>query len=80
VAATRCDRCNRRVRPGHHELRLTDPSSGQLVGRYHTRPACQEAATKYLTRGTVLVASFIHPDRCGPNQQYCDAGLTEDAA
>jgi hypothetical protein len=78
--ATRCDNCGRRIRRNHHGLVLTDPLTGQEVGRYHARPGCKEKAVKYLTSGTVLAATFLHPDRCGPNQERCDAGLSEDAA
>jgi hypothetical protein len=77
VAATRCDACDRRIRKNHHELRLTDPMTGQVVGHYHTRPDCHQEAAKYLTGGTVLLATFVHPDRCGPDQEHCDGGWSE---
>jgi hypothetical protein len=73
----RCDACDRRIRKTHHELRLTDPLTSQIIGCYHSRPGCQEVATKYLPSGTVLSATVVHPDRCGPNQSLCDAGLSE---
>jgi hypothetical protein len=77
----RCDACNRRLRPNQHELHLSDPLTGQLVGKYHARPDCQEAASKYMMQpGTVLFASFIHPNRCGPDQERCAGGLSGSAA
>ena len=78
--ANRCDACGRRIRHNHHGLVLTYPLSGQEVGRYHARGACQEAAVKYLTGGAVLAATFVHPLRCGDNQERCDAGLSEFVA
>ena len=33
-----------------------------------------------LTGGTVLVATFVHPDGCGEDQERCDAGLSEAVA
>jgi len=78
--STRCDACNKRIRRNHHELRLTDPMTGQKVGHYHARPECQEAALKYLTSGAMLMATFVHPDRCGPDQERCDAELSEALA
>jgi hypothetical protein len=76
----RCDSCGKRIRRNHHELVLTDPATGQVVGYYHARPDCQQAAAKYLTRETVLMATFVHPDRCGDDQEHCDGGLSEWAA
>ena len=76
----RCDHCGKRIRPNHHELRLSYPTSGQGIGRYHTRPDCQAAAAKYLTGGTVLLATYYHPPRCGDDQAHCDAGLSEVVA
>ncbi len=77
----RCDACNRRLRPNQHELHLSDPMTGQLVGKYHARPDCQEAAITYMTQpGAVLLASFIHPDRCGLDQERCDSGLPGSTA
>jgi hypothetical protein len=75
--APRCDACDRCIRRNHHELRLTDPTTGQQVGCYHARTECQSAAAKYLTSGAVLLATFVHPDRCGPSQECCDAGLCD---
>jgi len=76
----RCDACNRRIRRNHHELLLSDFQTGQVVGHYHARPGCQGAAAKYITDGAVLQVSFVHPDRCGDEQEYCDGGLPEWAA
>jgi hypothetical protein len=64
----------------HHELRLSDATTGQLVGRYHVRRECQAAATKYFEPGVVLSATYYHPYRCGPNQEHCDAGAFEVVA
>jgi hypothetical protein len=80
MKAIRCDACERRIRRNQHTLRLSDPLTRQPIGSYHTRSACQEAATKYMTSGAVLIASIIHPDRCGEDQAHCDAGLSEGAA
>jgi predicted RNA-binding Zn-ribbon protein involved in translation (DUF1610 family) len=76
VSTHPCDACGRRLRPNHHELHLSDPQTGQLVGRYHA-PRCQAAAAKYFVAklGVVLVATYVHPDRCGENQEHCDGGL-----
>jgi hypothetical protein len=74
----RCDACNRRLRPNQHELHLSDPLTGQLIGRYHAGAGwgeCMAAAGKYAQRGTVLLGTFVHPDRCGGNQEHCDGGL-----
>ena len=76
----KCDACGRRVRPKHHELLLSDALTGQVIGHYHARPDCQGAATKYLRSGAVIMATFVHPDRCGPEQEHCDAGLSEKVA
>jgi len=76
----RCDSCNRRLRPNHHELVLSDFLTGQVVGRYHARPGCQGAAAKYLVGGVALAATFVHPDRCGDEQEHCDGALPEGAA
>jgi hypothetical protein len=75
----RCDACNRRLRDNHHELQLSDPSTGQVIGRYHA-PGCQDAAARYFVPGVVLVATYVHPARCGPEQEYCDGGLSEEVA
>jgi hypothetical protein len=79
-SSPRCDHCNRRIRENHHELQLADPLTGQRVGSYHTRPECQAAATKYMTGGTVLLLTYLHPDKCGPGQELCDGGFYEGAA
>ena len=76
----RCDACNKRIRRNHHELLLSDFQTGQVVGHYHARPECQAAAVKYIVGGVVLNATFVHPDRCGDDQEHCDGGLTEWAA
>jgi hypothetical protein len=73
-----CDGCNRRIRPNHHELRLSDPSTGQLIGIYHAgagRSECMAAASKYARRGTMLLGTFVHPAACGENQEFCTGGL-----
>jgi hypothetical protein len=33
-----------------------------------------------MTSGTVLLASIVHPLRCGDDQHHCDTGIGEDAA
>jgi hypothetical protein len=76
----RYDACSRRIRRNQHELRLSDLATGQVVGHYHARLDCQGAAAKYLVEGAVLRATFVHPDRCGDNQDHCDGGLSEWAA
>jgi hypothetical protein len=75
----RCDACGVRIRPNQHELVLADAMTGQVVGRYHA-PGCQEAAIKYMKGGAVLMANYLHPDRCGPDQEYCDGGVSEEVA
>ena len=78
-AQPRCDACGRSLRPHHHEALLTDFATGQQIGRYHA-PACQGAALKYLTRGGGMFGlTYLHPDRCGPDQELCDGGLGEGA-
>ena len=73
-----CDVCNRRLRPNQHELHLSDPLTGQIIGKYHTREECMEAAQRYITgalgKGRVCQASVVHPDRCGSEIDRCDAG------
>ena len=76
----RCDACNRRIRRNQHELVLNDFLTGQEVGRYHARPGCQDAIHKYIAGGAVLSVTFVHPDRCGGDQEHCDGGLPEWAA
>lgn len=51
--------------------------TGQVVGRYHATPACQATAAKYFTPGMLLSATFIHPDRCGAQQERCDGDWSE---
>jgi len=75
----RCDACGKRVRRNQHELRLSDLITGQIIGCYHARPECMGAAKKYLEGGVALTATFAHPDRCGPNQENCDAGIGDAA-
>ncbi len=79
----RCGACNRKLRPNQHELHLSDPVMGQLIGRYHTSEGwgeCTAAAGKYAQRGTVLLGTFVHPRKCGREQEHCDGGLSESAA
>lgn len=77
----KCDSCNRTIRKNQHELLLSDALTGQRVGHYHAVPRCQESAVRYMmSPGAVLRASFVHPHRCGPDQEYCDGGLSEGAA
>ena len=75
----KCDHCNRRIRRSQHEMRLSDLLMGQSLGRYHA-PGCQAAAAKYFEAGAVLRVTIAHPDRCGPDQERCDGGLSESAA
>lgn len=77
---TRCDACNKRIRPAQHELLLRDLLSGQEIGRYHTRPECQSAVAKYLISEATLRATIFHPKRCGDDLESCDGGLMEGAA
>jgi hypothetical protein len=70
----RCDACDRRIRRNHHGIRLSDLTTGQLIGRYHARPPCQGSAMKYFEPGVVLRMTIVHPDRCGPEQECCDLG------
>ncbi len=76
----RCDSCNRRIRPNQHEFTLRDFETGQIVGRYHTRPGCQTAAAKYIVAGAVLRATVYHPERCGDDLEACDGGSSERVA
>jgi hypothetical protein len=71
-----CDACDGRIRRDEHELRLSDPLTGQRIGTYHA-PRCQAAAIKYFQQGVVLSLTYAHPDHCGPDQQFCDGGLGE---
>ncbi len=78
---TRCDSCNRRIRPTHHEFVLRDFETGQELGRYHARPDCQAAAATYFEPGVALRATIFHPKRCGGEDlEHCDGGLSEWAA
>lgn len=76
----RCDSCNKRFRRNQHEFLLRDLQTGQVVGRYHTRPDCQETATRYLVPGVTLRGTFYHPERCGGDLARCDGGVSEWAA
>jgi hypothetical protein len=74
----RCDACNCRIRSNQHELHLSDPLTRQLIGRYHAGEGlgeCMAAAGKYAQRGTVLMGTFVHPHRCGENQEHCNGGV-----
>ncbi len=78
MSKPRCDACNRRLRNSHHELHLCDPLTGQHIGKYHAGVGwgdCMTQAGKYAQRGTVLMGTFVHPNRCGENQEHCDGGL-----
>jgi hypothetical protein len=74
----RCDACDKRIRQNHHYLRLSDLTTGQVIGRYHTRPGCQAQASKYFEPGAVLRFSVVHPGRCGDDFEACDGGLLEN--
>ncbi len=76
----RCDSCNRRIRRNQHEFTLRDFETGQVVGRYHTRPGCQVAAASYFVPGVALRATVYHPERCGDDREACDGGVSEWAA
>jgi hypothetical protein len=73
----RCDACDRRIRRSHHELILRDFDTRQVLGRYHVRRECRDAASKYFKPGVAIGATFVHPDRCGPDHEHCDAGAFE---
>jgi len=73
-----CDDCQRPIRHSHHEWALRDPATNQLIGRYHG--VCQHSASKYFGPGVVVLLTYYHPDRCGPNQERCDAGAFEEVA
>jgi hypothetical protein len=77
---TRCDSCGRRIRLNQHEFLLRDLDTGQAIGRYHTKPECQVAVTKYVTPGVALRATVYHPERCGGDLIRCDGGVSEGAA
>jgi predicted RNA-binding Zn-ribbon protein involved in translation (DUF1610 family) len=82
-AEPRCDSCARKITATQHELVLSDPETGQVIGSYHAgegRQDCRQAATKYLTAGVVLAVTYYHPRRCGLNQELCDSGLREEVA
>lgn len=76
--APRCDGCDRAIRHSHHELVISDLTTGQVVGRYHG--IRQHSATKYFVPGAAFRAVYYHPDRCGPDQRFCDAGAFEVVA
>lgn len=76
----KCDACERPLRKSHHELVLRDFETRQVIGRYHVRPECRDAASRYFRPGVAIGATFVHPDRCGPNQESCDAGAFEVVA
>jgi len=72
VSAARCDSCGKRIRPAHHEARLLDAQTGQVIGTYHA--ACSGAATRYLARPAVFVLRIFHPEQCGPDLRRCGGG------
>ena len=76
----RCDACERRIRQNHHELRLSDFTTGQVIGHYHAHPPCRSAAIKYLDSGAVLKLDVIHPAHCGGDFEDCDGGMLELSA
>ncbi len=79
MRAVRCDACQKRIRHQHHEARLIDAESGQVIGRYHA--PCSGAAARYLTRpGAVLTLRIFHPQKCGPDLRRCDGGVAERVA
>ncbi len=73
----KCDACERRIRKNRHAIRLSDLTTGQVIGRYHARPLCQSAGSKYVARGVALRFSVVHPARCGEDFEECDGGLSE---
>jgi hypothetical protein len=76
----RCDACGKRMRENHHELHLSAPLTGQVLGRYHAGMAfggCMVTASKYFSVGNAVKATFAHPDRCGDDQEHCDAGFAD---
>ena len=76
----KCDACGRRIRAGHHELRLSDPRTSQLIGLYHAGAGyteCMQSAKRYFVPGMALQATVVHPDRCGDDQEHCDAGAAD---
>ncbi len=75
----RCDGCDRAIRHSHHELVLKDFETGQVLGRYHAA-TCQHSASKYFAPGVVCEATYLHPERCGENQERCDSGIFEVVA
>jgi hypothetical protein len=76
---SKCDACNKRLRPAHLELHLTDPRTGQSIGRYHAGPGahaeCMARAEKYFKPGEVVLLNVVHPDRCGAEMEHGDAGF-----
>ncbi len=78
MSAPRCDACAKRIRPAHHEARLIDAETGQVIGTYHG--TCQGAAAKYMTRPAVFVLRIYHPPACGPDLQTCGGGWGPERA
>jgi hypothetical protein len=74
-----CDGCERPIRDSQHELLLRDFTTGQILGRYHAA-TCQHSATEYFVPGMVTEVVYVHPDRCGENQEECDGGAFEVVA
>jgi hypothetical protein len=76
-----CDACGKRIRPGHHELRLSDPRTDQEIGLYHAGPPgsphaiCMARANRFCLPGEVLTGTVRHPDRCGPEGEYCTSAV-----
>ena len=76
----KCDACGKRLREYHHELVLTDFVTDQVIGRYHAGAVyteCMQSATRYFVPGVALQATVVHPDRCGDDQENCDAGVAD---
>lgn len=77
---SRCDACELPLRKSHHELVLRDFETRQVLGRYHVRPECRDAASRYFRPGVAVGATFLHPSRCGHEQENCDGGIFEVVA
>jgi hypothetical protein len=78
LKTSKCDACNKRLCPAHHELHLTDPRTGQVIGWYHSGEAyadCMARAEKYFRPGEVVLLNVVHPDRCGAEQELCTMGV-----
>jgi hypothetical protein len=59
-----CDGCGEAIsHEDEHTLELSDPASGQELGKYHDR--CFGAGLKYLRNGLPLRLMLVHPDACG---------------